>query len=116
MHITPDMTFETIQMLAHNLGISLRQTIQQSSPKVTPPQYPSGIKALFTHSGSVHAVDSETEGAYERLFSQYQASLEEVEVAIASARAGLTPTVNCQPTLLADVDVSLSLAKRRLYP
>jgi hypothetical protein len=45
MHLTPDMTFEHVQRLAHNLGISLTQTIQQSSqptPKVTPPKYPSG--------------------------------------------------------------------------
>jgi hypothetical protein len=29
MHLTIDMTFETVQRLDHNLGISLRQTIQQ---------------------------------------------------------------------------------------
>jgi hypothetical protein len=94
MHLTPDMTFEHVQRLAHNLGISLRQTIQQSSqptPKVTPPKYPSGVKAFLPRSGSVHTVDSETEGMDERPCSAYQASLEEVEVAIASARAGLSP-------------------------
>jgi hypothetical protein len=94
MHLTPDMTFENVQRLAHNLGISLRQIIHQSSqptPKVTPPKYPSGVKAFLPRSGSVHAVDSETEGMDERPCSAYQASLEEVEVAIASARAGFSP-------------------------
>jgi hypothetical protein len=29
MHLTPSMTFETVQRLAHDLAVSLRQTISQ---------------------------------------------------------------------------------------
>jgi hypothetical protein len=29
MHLTPGMTFETVQRLAHKLGVSLRQTVAQ---------------------------------------------------------------------------------------
>jgi hypothetical protein len=29
MHLTPGMTFETVQRLAHNLGVSLRQAVAQ---------------------------------------------------------------------------------------
>jgi hypothetical protein len=31
MHLTPSLSFEEVQRLAHNLGISLRQTMLQSS-------------------------------------------------------------------------------------
>jgi hypothetical protein len=31
LHLNPGMSFETIQRYAHNLGVSLRQTIQQSA-------------------------------------------------------------------------------------
>jgi hypothetical protein len=31
MHLTPGMSFETVQRHAHNLGVSLRQTIKQSA-------------------------------------------------------------------------------------
>jgi hypothetical protein len=97
MHLTPDVAFETIQRLAHNLGVSLRHTIQQSTPKVTPFKYPSGSEsAVLPRTGSVHAVDSErgdwTSGLPMQIKPPYanQASLAEVEVAIASARAAFS--------------------------
>jgi hypothetical protein len=52
MHLTPGMNFETVQRHSHNLGVSLRQTIQQSMPPVTP-KFPPGVKGLLPRGGSV---------------------------------------------------------------
>jgi hypothetical protein len=42
MHLNPVMSFETVQRHAHNLGASLRQTIQQSTQPETP-KFPPGV-------------------------------------------------------------------------
>ena len=57
MHLTPGMSFETVQRHAHNLGVSLRQTIQQSVPPLTP-KFPPGVKGLLPRGVSVQSVNS----------------------------------------------------------
>ena len=57
MHLTPGMSFETVQRHAHNLGVSLRQTIQQSVSPLTP-KFPPGVKGLLPRGVSVQSVNS----------------------------------------------------------
>jgi hypothetical protein len=57
MHLTPGMSFETVQRHAHNLWVSLRQTIQQSAKPVTH-KFPPGVKVLLPRGGSVQSVNS----------------------------------------------------------
>ena len=57
MQLTPGMSFETVQRHAHNLGVSLRQTIQQSVPPFTP-KFPPGVKGLLPRGVSVQSVNS----------------------------------------------------------
>jgi hypothetical protein len=59
MHLTPGMTFETVQRLAHNLGVSLRQAVAQPpAPSVVSRQL-SGVKSLLPRLGSVLAMESQ---------------------------------------------------------
>jgi hypothetical protein len=58
MHLTPGMTFETVQRLAHNLGISLRQAVAQPVVSSLASRQPMGVKSLLPGPGSVHAVES----------------------------------------------------------
>jgi hypothetical protein len=58
MHLTPGMTFETVQRSAHNLGISLRQAVAQPVVSSLASRQPMGVKSLITRPVSVHAVES----------------------------------------------------------
>jgi hypothetical protein len=57
MHLTPGMSYETVQRHAHNLGVSLRQTIQQSVQPETP-KFPPGVNGSLPRGGSVQSVNS----------------------------------------------------------
>jgi hypothetical protein len=57
MHLTPGMSSETVQRHAHNLGVSLRQTVQQSAQPVTQ-KFPPGVKGLLPRGGSLQSVNS----------------------------------------------------------
>jgi hypothetical protein len=57
MHLNPCMSFETAQRYAHNLKVSLRQTIRQSAQPVTH-KFPPGVKGLLPRECSVQSVDS----------------------------------------------------------
>jgi hypothetical protein len=59
MHLTPGMTFDTVQRLAHNLRVSLRKDLAQplTSPVVS--RQPSGVKSLLPRPGSVLAIESQ---------------------------------------------------------
>jgi hypothetical protein len=59
MHLTPGMTFETVQRLAHNLGVSLRQAVAQSLTSSVISRQPSGVKSLLPRPGSVLAIESQ---------------------------------------------------------
>jgi hypothetical protein len=58
MHLTPGMKFETVQRLAHNLGISLRQAIAQPVAPSVVNRHPLGVKLLIPRPWSVLAVES----------------------------------------------------------
>jgi hypothetical protein len=87
MHLLPGMSFETVQRHAHNLGVSLRHTIKQST-MTTPPKYPPGVKGLITRTGPVQAVHSvegvETE---EQDSGSELPSLTHLEAALATVQA-----------------------------
>jgi hypothetical protein len=57
MHLTPGMSFETVQRHAQNLGVSLRQTIQQSAQPAIH-KFPPGIKGLLPRGGPVQSVNA----------------------------------------------------------
>jgi hypothetical protein len=59
MHLTPGMSFETVQRLTHNLGVSLRQAMGQHQTTSIGTKTPFGIWALLPRSGSVLAVESQ---------------------------------------------------------
>jgi hypothetical protein len=59
MHLTPRMTFEAVQMLAHNLGVSLRQAVAQPLTSSLVSKQPSGVKSLRPRPGSVLAIESQ---------------------------------------------------------
>jgi hypothetical protein len=43
MHLTPEMTFETVQRLNHNLGVSLRQAVAKPLTSSVVSRQPSGV-------------------------------------------------------------------------
>jgi hypothetical protein len=47
MRLTPGMTFETVQRLAHNLGVSLRQAVAQPLTPFVVSRKTSGVKVLL---------------------------------------------------------------------
>jgi hypothetical protein len=57
MHLTPGMTFEVVQRLAHNLGVSLRQAVAQPLTSSVVRRQPSGVKSLLPRPASVLAID-----------------------------------------------------------
>jgi hypothetical protein len=85
MHLTPSLSFEEVQRLAHNLGVSLRQTMLQSSPGGVKPRVPPGVKSLVTRPSTVSTVGTESELPLDP-FGSEEASLREVEVALAHAQ------------------------------
>lgn len=88
MHLTPGMSFETVQRHAHNLGVSLRQTIQQSVPPVTP-KFPPGVKGLLPRGGSVQSVNStETADLEEPQSLVDSPTMAALEAALANTHAG----------------------------
>jgi hypothetical protein len=56
MHLTPGMTFETVQRLAHNLGVSLKQAVAQPLTSSVISKQTSGVKSLLPRPGSVLAI------------------------------------------------------------
>jgi hypothetical protein len=52
MRLNPGMSFETVQRHVHNLGVSLRQTIQQSVQPVTH-KFPPEVRGFPPRGGSV---------------------------------------------------------------
>jgi hypothetical protein len=59
MHLTPGMTFETVQRLAHNLGVYLRQAVAQPPAASAVSRQPSGVKSLLPRPGSVLVMESQ---------------------------------------------------------
>jgi hypothetical protein len=87
MHLTPGMSFETVQRLAHNLGVSLRQTIEQSTTP-TPPKYPPGVKGLLPRSSAQAVHSAEIDESEEPRSSAESPSATALEVALATIQAG----------------------------
>jgi hypothetical protein len=88
MHLTPGMSFETVQRHAHNLGVSLRQTIQQSVPPVTQ-KFPPGVKGLLPRGGSVQSVNStETANLEDPQSLVDSPTIAALEAALANTHAG----------------------------
>jgi hypothetical protein len=88
MHLTPGMSFETVQRHAHNLGVSLRHTIQQSVQPVTT-KFPPGVKGLLSRGGSAHSVNSTETADLEDPQSIGDApNMAALEVALANTHAG----------------------------
>jgi hypothetical protein len=59
MHLTTGMKFETVRRLAHNLGVSLRQTVAQPLTSSVVSRQPSGVKYLLPRPGSVLTIESQ---------------------------------------------------------
>ena len=55
LHVTPGMSFDQVQRMAHNLGTSLRQTMAQV-PAVKVMKTPGGVKPLLSRGHSVQMV------------------------------------------------------------
>ena len=89
MHLKPDLTFEEVQRLAQNLGISLRQTMLQPS-LVAKPKFPLGVKPLLTRPISVNTVEMSSGSQVDHTDQDQEASLHEVEVALAHAHLAQT--------------------------
>ena len=89
MHLKPDLTFEEVQRLAQNLGISLRQTMLQPS-LVAKPKLPLGVKPLLTRPISVNTVEMSSGSQVDHTDQDQEASLHEVEVALAHAHLAQT--------------------------
>ena len=88
MHLTPGMSFETVQRHAHNLGVSLRQTIQQSVPPFTP-KFPPGVKGLLPRGVSVQSVNSTETADLEDTQSLVDSpTMAALEAALANTHAG----------------------------
>jgi hypothetical protein len=82
------MSFETVQRHAHNLGVSLRQPIQQSAQPVTG-KVPPGVKRLLPRGGSVRSVNSTETADLEdpQSFVDYP-TMAALEAALANTNAG----------------------------
>ena len=88
MHLTPGMSFETVQRHAHNLGVSLRQTIQQSVTPLTP-KFPPGVKGLLPRGVSVQSVNSTETADLEDTQSLVDSpTMAALEAALANTHAG----------------------------
>jgi hypothetical protein len=57
MHLLTGILFKTVQRHAHNLGVSLRHKIKQSTMSM-PPKYPTGLDGLITRTDPVQAEHS----------------------------------------------------------
>ena len=89
MHLKPDLTFEEVQRLAQNLGISLRQTMLQPS-LVAKPKLPLGVKTLLTRPISVNTVGMSSGSQVDHADQDQEASLHEFEVALTHAHLAQT--------------------------
>jgi hypothetical protein len=88
MHLNPGMSFETVQRHAHNLGVSLRQTIQQSAQSSST-RVPLGVKVLLPRGNSAPSVNStETADAEEYLSKGDFPAIAVLEAALASTTTG----------------------------
>ena len=88
MHLNPGMSFETVQRHAHNLGVSLRQTIQQSA-QTTGPKFPPGVKGLIPRGIPTQSVNSaETEDTEEYPSKGNFPTVAVLEAALASTQTG----------------------------
>jgi hypothetical protein len=85
MHLKPELTFEEVQRLAQNLGISLRQTMLQPTQPVAKPKLPPGVKTLLTRPNYVHTVETTSGDQVDHTAQEQEASLHYVEVALAHA-------------------------------
>ena len=85
MHLKPELTFEEVIRLAHNLGVSLRQTMLQPTRQADRTKVPPGVKALLTRMDSVNTVETESGEPVVDPTQAEEASLQEVEVALAHA-------------------------------
>jgi hypothetical protein len=60
LHVTPGMSFDQVQRMAHNLGTSLRQTVAQV-PTVKVIKTPVGVKPFLARGNSVQLVGEDEE-------------------------------------------------------
>jgi hypothetical protein len=88
MHLNPGMSFETVQRHAHNMGVSLRQTIQQSAQSPSS-RVPLGVKVLPPRGNSAQSVNStETADAEEYLSKGDFPTIAALEAELASSTTG----------------------------
>jgi hypothetical protein len=60
LHVTPEMSFDQVQRMAHNLGTSLRQMVAQV-PTIKVIKTPAGVKPLLARGNSVQLVGENEE-------------------------------------------------------
>jgi hypothetical protein len=88
MHLNPGVSFETVQRHAHNLGVSLRQTIQQSAQSSSS-RVPLWVKVLVPRGNSAQSVNStETADAEEYLSKGDFPIIAALEAALAITTTG----------------------------
>jgi hypothetical protein len=88
MHLTPGMTFETVQRLAHNFGLSLRQVVAQPLTSSVVGRKPSEVKYLLPRPGSVLAIESQESTSIGSPFpDQETGGYPEMEATMAAAPA-----------------------------
>jgi hypothetical protein len=85
MHLKPELNFEEVQRLAQNLGVSLRQTMLQPTSQVAKPKIPPGVKTLLPRLTSINTCETESGDSIAYTAQAEEASLHEVEIALAHA-------------------------------
>ena len=101
LHVTPSMSFEKVQQLAHDLGSSLRQTALQAASPPSKGKLVAGVKPVatrVTRPGAVNVVRTEDSGSDDGLELEKEKEMREVpltrrdlEVAVATIRAQGSP-------------------------
>jgi hypothetical protein len=98
MHLNPGMSFETVQRHAHNQGVSLRLTIQQSAQSSSA-RVPLGVNVLVSRGNSAQSVNStETADAEEYLSKGDFPTMAALEAALASTTGNNFSTPSGTPS------------------
>jgi hypothetical protein len=88
LHVTPEMSFDKVLRVAHNLGTSLRQTMARApTGSVSKVLTPVGVKPFLIRGPSVNTVEEEEESVDTTVNAESVASEEEVPVGGAEVNA-----------------------------
>jgi hypothetical protein len=91
MHLKSELTFEEVQRIAQNLGVSLRQTMLQPTIQVAKPKIPPGVKTLLPLLASINTCETESGDPIDYTAQAEEASLHELEIELAHAHLAHEP-------------------------